>query len=553
MKWFMNRKVGTKQLLAFGMILLFSIFIGVFALLKLYAVRATTVDMSDRRVPAIQSLAELQTGLMQYRVSEMSYVFLNDPDERALRTANMEEGMSLATKAETDLAPLLDNADEKKAYDAIKQDVEQCKSETQSIMGFIRKNDNANATSEVLGNAAGAFSQLMSDVQAEIDLKVQGAAEAKKASAALYQKSVYLITGAVLVAILLSLFMAIATTRLIAGPAREAGEVVRRIAAGDITSTDLVVRSLDEIGELSHNVNVMQHSLRAMITSVFISAEQFAAKSVEFSSSYRQITANSSEVSEQASLASTTSENLKRNLQTVAAGTGEMSTTIQEIAKNATESARVAGQAVQMAQDTNSAITKLGESSIEIGQVIKVITSIAGQTNLLALNATIEAARAGEAGKGFAVVANEVKELAKQTAKATDDISVKIAAIQSDTKESVKAIAAIGDIISHINDISGTIATAVEEQSATTNEMSRNLSEAARGSTEIAESMLGVAQATQSTSVGAAGSQKAAETLANMSAELHGLVAQFKVHSSNNGARETGEMHEVNAEVEMAV
>jgi methyl-accepting chemotaxis protein len=553
MKWFMNRKVGTKQFIAFGILLLFSVFIGVFALLKLYDVRATTVDMSDRRVPAIQTLAELQTGLMQYRVSEMSYVFLNDPDERALRSANMEDGMSLAAKAEADLAPLLDNADEKKAYDAIKQDVEQCKSETQSIMEFIHKNDTANATSEVLGNAAGAFSQLMSDVRAEIDLKVQGAAEAKKASAALYRKSMYLITGTVLAAIFLSLFMAITTTRLIAAPVREAGEVVRRIAAGDITSTDLVVRSTDEIGELSNNVNVMQHSLRSMITSVFISAEQFAAKSVEFSSSYRQITANSSEVSEQASVASATSENLQRNLQTVAAGTGEMSTTIQEIAKNATESARVAGQAVQMAQDTNSAMTKLGESSIEIGQVIKVITSIAGQTNLLALNATIEAARAGEAGKGFAVVANEVKELAKQTAKATEDISVKIAAIQSDTKESVKAIAAIGDIISHINDISGTIATAVEEQSATTNEMSRNLTEAARGSTEIAESMVGVAQAIRSTSEGAAGSQKAAETLAHMSSELHGLVAQFKVHSSTNEDREATEIPEMDVEVEMAV
>ena len=191
MKWFMNRKVGTKQIIGLRhTIVLFSVFIGVFALLKLYAVRATTVDMSDRRVPAIQTLAELQTGLMQYRVSEMSYVFLNDPDERALRTANMEAGMALAAKAEADLAPLIDNAEEKKAYEAIKQDVEQCKSETQTIMEFIHKNDTANATSEVLGSAAGAFSQLMSDVQAEIDLKVQGAAEAKKASAALYQKSV---------------------------------------------------------------------------------------------------------------------------------------------------------------------------------------------------------------------------------------------------------------------------------------------------------------------------------------------------------------------------
>lgn len=553
MNWFINRKVGTKQILAFGSLLLLTTFLGMFALLKLTAVRATTVEMSDRRVPAIQALSEMQTGLMQYRVSEMSYVFLNDPDERSLRMANMETGMSLVNKAEAEFEPLIDTPDERKAYEAIKQDVEQCKGETQAIQGYIAKSDNANATSEVLGSATGAFSQLMSDVQDEIDLKVQGAAQAKQASAALYKRSVWWISGMLVVATMLSLVMAIATTRLIARPVRDAGEVVRRIAAGDITSKDLDVQSSDEIGELSSNVNTMQHSLRAMISSVFVSAERFAAKSVEFSTSYRQITENSGEVSEQANLASATSENLKRNLQTVAAGTGEMSSTIQDIAKNATESARVSGEAVKMAQDTNSAIAKLGESSMQIGEVIKVITSIAGQTNLLALNATIEAARAGEAGKGFAVVANEVKELAKQTAKATDDISLKIAAIQSDTKASVTAIAAIGEIITHINDISGTIATAVEEQSATTNEMSRNLTEAARGSTEIAKNMEGVAQAAQSTSVGATGSQKAAETLAHMSAELHELVAQFKVHSHENVGPPARGVNEESAEVQLAV
>jgi hypothetical protein len=120
MKWFINRKVGTKQILAFGALLLLTAFLGGFALLKLYAVRATSVDMSDRRIPAIQSLSELQTGLMQYRTSEMSYVFLNDPDERALRTANMESGMSMAAKAEEEFEPFIDNRDEKKAYEAIK-------------------------------------------------------------------------------------------------------------------------------------------------------------------------------------------------------------------------------------------------------------------------------------------------------------------------------------------------------------------------------------------------------------------------------------------------
>jgi len=553
MKWFMDRKVGTKQILAFGSLLLLTTFLGLFSLLKLSEVRATTVDMSDRRVPAIQALSELQTGLMQYRVSEMSYVFLNDPDERELRTANMESGMSKATKAEGEFEPLIDNPEEKKIYEAIKQDIEQCKGETQTILGYTKKNDNTDAISEVLGSAAGAFSQLMSDVQSEIDLKVQGAADAKKASATLYKKSVWWILSTLVTATILSLLLATATTRLIARPVREVGAVVSRIAAGDITSEDLDVRSSDEIGELAHNINIMQQNLRGMIASVFTSAERIATASDEFSTTNRQITADSAEASAQASVVSATTEHLKHNLQTVATGTEEMSATIQDIAKNATESARVAGEAVKTAQNTNAAISKLGESSSQIGQVIKVINSIAGQTNLLALNATIEAARAGDAGKGFAVVANEVKELAKQTASATEDISRRIATIQSDTRESVSAIAAIGGIINHINEITGTIATAVEEQSATTNEMSRNLTEAARGSTEIARNIEGVAQAAQSTSAGAAHSQKSAEALAHMSTELHGLVSQFKFHSNGDGTRASGNLLERDSEAEVVV
>jgi methyl-accepting chemotaxis protein len=188
------------------------------------------------------------------------------------------------------------------------------------------------------------------------------------------------------------------------------------------------------------------------------------------------------ETSSQATLVSAASEQVSKSVQTVASGTEEMTASIREIAKNASEAARVASGAVKVAENTNQTISKLGDSSTEIGKVIKVITSIAQQTNLLALNATIEAARAGEAGKGFAVVANEVKELAKETAKATEDISQKIESIQGDTRHAVSAISEINGVISKINDYQNTIASAVEEQTATTSEISRNVNEAAHGS-----------------------------------------------------------------------
>jgi methyl-accepting chemotaxis protein len=317
--------------------------------------------------------------------------------------------------------------------------------------------------------------------------------------------------------------------------------VLRRaeaIAAGDLTGEDLKVPSRDELGDLTAAINQMSGSLRRMILAITENALQVANASEELNSTSQQITANSEETSAQADVVSRAAEQVGQNLQTIATGAEEMGISIKEIAKNATEAAKVATSAVRVAETTTTTVTKLGESSTEIGQVIKVITSIAQQTNLLALNATIEAARAGEAGKGFAVVANEVKELAKETAKATEDISRKIEAIQSVTKAAVEAIASISGVINQINDISSTIATAVEQQNATTNEMSRNVSEAAHGSSEITSNIAGVGQAAQGTTRGASDTQKASQQLVETSAQLRRLVEQFKISASTgqNGA-----------------
>jgi methyl-accepting chemotaxis protein len=234
--------------------------------------------------------------------------------------------------------------------------------------------------------------------------------------------------------------------------------------------------------------------------------------------------ASAERTSKEVDFVSTTASELEKSVESVATATGQMSASIQSIARNTAEATQVATRAVQMADLTNATVTQLGVSSREIGEVVKIITQIASHTNLLALNATIEAARAGEAGLGFAVVANEVKDLARQTAAATGDISAKINAIQSDASKACSAIHDIGAIIRQINEIQVGVAASIDEQATTTNDISRNVSDAAEGSSRIAQAIASVAEAAQNTAVGAKETQEAAANLSRTAASLQSLV-----------------------------
>ncbi|MGO8759035.1 MAG: methyl-accepting chemotaxis protein, partial [Terracidiphilus sp.] len=283
-------------------------------------------------------------------------------------------------------------------------------------------------------------------------------------------------------------------------------------------------------GEYKKIIAGVNQTLDTIVTPLKMSAESastLASSSEELTAVSQTMAASAEETAVQANVVSAASEQVSKSVSSVAAASEQMQASIREISKNANDSARVAKNAVGVAGSTNETMKKLGASSHEIGNVIKVINSIAQQTNLLALNATIEAARAGEAGKGFAVVANEVKELAKQTAKATDEIGQKIEAIQTDTKGAVSAIEEITTIIDQINDISNSIASAVEEQTVTTNEIGRSVAEAAQGVNEIAKNIGGVADSAKHTTQGANDTNTASQELSRMAARLQQSVSGF--------------------------
>jgi methyl-accepting chemotaxis protein len=378
------------------------------------------------------------------------------------------------------------------------------------------------ASLDAFGTAAEATSDLAQQVVAD-GLRITREAE----DSARRARQVMIVTG--LAGLLALLATAYAIIRSISHPLRQLRGRLDEIADGDgDLRTRLEESGRDELSGVARSFNRFVAGIADAMRAVDEQSARLTRRSDELTAVSGELAATATRTSERAVAASGSARQITVSVQTVAAGADEMGASIAAIARSAGEAAEVATEAARVSATVTDSVGKLGDSSRQIGEIAKVISAIAEQTNLLALNATIEAARAGDQGKGFAVVAGEVKELALETTRATADIDRRIGAIQTDTGEAVQAIARITEVIDRINALQTTIASAIEEQTATTGEMSRSIGDVAAGSAGISTDVVTVAETAQTTSSRVETIRGSATDLAAAAADLRMLVSRFR-------------------------
>ncbi len=524
---FRNLGVTTKIVAAVAIAGVAALVIGIVGLTTLSSSAAATQKMYKQSSLGVDLAQEMRFQLETVRFDGVNKSFLTDPAQKT-QYANLRVDARNAFNAAGQ--QLLSQSNPTAATRAV---ANTALADMAKLTDLTNQLDTLNAVTNAKawlalrdGQITPLTNKIVGELNGLVGDQVKSAAAAAKHSNDDYHNTQLILIIILVVGLIVALGAGLVVARSITGALKKVRRVAEHLATGDLTGSTGVDQR-DEVGITAAALDTAMVDLRKVLSSVVGSADAVAASSEQLSASSKQIAASASETSVQSGVVSSAADEISQNVARAAAGAEEMGASIREISQNASEAAQIAATAVVEAESTNATVVKLGDSSREIGNVVKVIASIAEQTNLLALNATIEAARAGEAGKGFAVVASEVKDLAQETARATEEVSRRVETIQADTAGAVEAIGRISSIIGSINEFQLTIASAVEQQSATTNEMSRSVHEAATGSTEIAANINGVSTAANSTTDALGQTRLAVDDLSRMAAELRQTVARF--------------------------
>ena len=457
---------------------------------------------------------------------------------------------------------VMDNPAQVKLLEEIKQNIETWqKNVTEPIISLRREIGDSKTMddmADLVGEARGKiyfdkFRAIIADFKQEEQVLLE---KRKQDAEKAMRSTKTAIIGFTTIAVILSIALTIIILRFIITPIAKGVVMANKMAEGDLTQ-QLDIDQNDEIGVLAAALNKMSSNLKNMFGEISANTQTLSSSSSELSAISEQISTNAAQTADRSNNVSASAEEMatnmnsvasameetSTNIQTVVSAAEEMNATIAEISGNTAQGSETTAQAVKMAKHVSDKVDELGKAALEINKVTETIADISEQTNLLALNATIEAARAGEAGQGFAVVAGEIKALAQQTAEATSEINTKIVGVQTSTQESVTAIESIVDIINEINNIVTAVAAAIEEQSATTQEISNNVSQAAIGveevnsnvsqtsavASDVTQDITQVSQAANEMSSGSEQVKTSAEELSNLAENLNEMVGRFKI------------------------
>lgn len=496
------------------------------ALSSLSGLRAEQQHVDERALVPLAAVSEVRRAYLQTRVDRLTDFWIDNQDGKAEQAYRADvEAMDAAierlqqvaaTPVQREQAAALETA--WRAYVSATDDPAfKQAARTDDLAAYTAIRDE-----KVTPNAAAiqeATELISADVQAQA---TQGLAYTD-ASFTSSRRILLLALGVALVA---AGALALVATRSVTRPLRKLGEVCAAVAAGDLTRTASMTGT-DEVCRVAQALDKATAATRQTVTLLASGATSITGTTDELAAVAQQIAGAAQDTSARAAVARQAASDVALGVQSVAAGAEQMSASIQEIARNASQAAQLGNHARSLAENTTTTMAKLGDSSAGIGNVIQVITTIAEQTNLLALNATIEAARAGEAGRGFAVVASEVKDLAQETARATKEIGELVETIQLDSAGAVDAIAKISEVIAQLDLVQSTIASAVEEQSATTSEMSRSVAEASDRTADIVNNVAAVATSADQTTSSLDTANTAVASLGSMAGDLDEAVRRF--------------------------